>query len=70
MMERNSLAASAYFIIEPFDLADRGDSIPYYRREMAILDKIPLRENIIIQEKKQVTELLKRRMGEDSASSG
>jgi uncharacterized repeat protein (TIGR04076 family) len=31
---------SAFFFGEAFDLADVGDSTPYYRREMAILDKI------------------------------
>jgi uncharacterized repeat protein (TIGR04076 family) len=31
---------SAYFKAEIFDLADVGDSIPYYRREMAILEKV------------------------------
>jgi hypothetical protein len=31
---------SAFFIAEPYDLADKGDSLPYYRREMAILEKI------------------------------
>jgi uncharacterized repeat protein (TIGR04076 family) len=31
---------SAYFRAEIYELADVGDSIPYYRREMAILDKV------------------------------
>jgi hypothetical protein len=31
---------SAYFICEPYALADVGDALPYYKREMAILDKI------------------------------
>ena len=31
---------SAFFIGEPYDLADKGDSLPYYNRQMAILDKI------------------------------
>lgn len=31
---------SAFFIGEPYDLADKGDSLPYYNREMAILEKI------------------------------
>jgi hypothetical protein len=28
------------FKVEAFDLADKGDSLPYYRRTMSILDKI------------------------------
>jgi uncharacterized repeat protein (TIGR04076 family) len=30
----------ARFKVEAFDLADKGDSLPYYRRSMSILDKI------------------------------
>ena len=30
----------ARFKVEAFDLADKGDSLPYYRRTMSILDKI------------------------------
>lgn len=37
---------SAYFFAEAYDLADVGDSIPYYRREMAILDKIKAKPGI------------------------
>ena len=34
------IRTAAYFICEPYDLVDAGDAMPYYRREMAILDKI------------------------------
>lgn len=29
-----------HFKVEAYDLADKGDSLPYYRRTMSILDKI------------------------------
>ena len=41
---------SAYFFAEAYDLADVGDSIPYYRREMAILDKIKAKLGITAEE--------------------
>jgi len=30
----------AFFMVEPYDLADRGMDLPYYNREMTILEKI------------------------------
>jgi hypothetical protein len=30
---------SAYFSVEPVDLASGGYTVPYYRREMSVLDK-------------------------------
>lgn len=36
----------ARFKVEAFDLADRGDSLPYYRRAMVILNKIVLKPGI------------------------
>jgi len=30
----------ARFMVEAFDLADKGDSLPYFRRTMSILDKV------------------------------
>lgn len=41
---------SAFFFAEPFDLADVGDSTPYYKREMAILDKIKAKPGITAKE--------------------
>ncbi|MFA5309127.1 MAG: hypothetical protein WC370_06530 [Dehalococcoidales bacterium] len=38
----------ARFKVEAFDLADKGDSLPYYRRTMSILDKIIRRPGIAI----------------------
>jgi hypothetical protein len=35
--DRHTLAR---FKVEAFDLADKGDSLPYYRRTMSILDKV------------------------------
>jgi uncharacterized repeat protein (TIGR04076 family) len=34
------------FKVEAFDLADKGDSLPYYRREMSILNKIAAQPGI------------------------
>jgi hypothetical protein len=34
------------FKLEAFDLADRGDAIPYYRRSMTILSKVSLKPGI------------------------
>ena len=31
---------SAFFVCEPIGLANGGDSLPYYNREMSILEKI------------------------------
>ncbi len=31
---------SAYFMVEPVDLASAGYTLPYYNREMAVLDKV------------------------------
>ena len=36
------------FKVEAFDLADKGDSLPYYRREMSILNKIILKPGIAL----------------------
>ncbi|OGN98292.1 MAG: hypothetical protein A2Y89_06045 [Chloroflexi bacterium RBG_13_51_18] len=36
----------ARFKVEAFDLADKGDSLPYYRRGMSILNKIIIRPGI------------------------
>jgi len=41
---------SAYFAGEAYDLADVGDSTPYYRRQMAILDKIKARPGLTAKE--------------------
>ena len=41
---------SAYFFAEAYDLADLGDSTPYYHREMAILDKIKAKPGITVKE--------------------
>ena len=31
---------AGWFVVEPFDLSDKGMDIPYYNREMSILEKI------------------------------
>jgi hypothetical protein len=31
---------SVFFVCEPIDLASGGDSLPYYKREMSILEKV------------------------------
>jgi uncharacterized repeat protein (TIGR04076 family) len=36
----------AQFKVEAFDLADRGDALPYYRRSMTILDKVSKKSGI------------------------
>ena len=36
----------AQFKVEVFDLADRGDALPYYRRAMAILSRIAARKEV------------------------
>lgn len=41
---------SAFFYGEAFDLADVGDSTPYYRREMSILEKIKAEPGLTAQE--------------------
>jgi uncharacterized repeat protein (TIGR04076 family) len=40
----------ARFKVEAYDLADKGDSLPYYRRAMSILDKIIKKPGININE--------------------
>jgi uncharacterized repeat protein (TIGR04076 family) len=40
----------ALFVVEPFDLADVGDSLPYYRREMAILEKLKAKPGLTPEE--------------------
>jgi len=39
----------AQFRVEAFDLADRGDALPYYRRSMTLLDKIIRKPGIAIE---------------------
>lgn len=41
---------SAYFSVEPFDLASGGYTLPYYKREMAILEKIKSQPGITVKE--------------------
>jgi uncharacterized repeat protein (TIGR04076 family) len=41
---------SAFFVCEPVGLADGGDSIPYYRREINILEKIKNEPGITVDE--------------------
>jgi uncharacterized repeat protein (TIGR04076 family) len=36
----------AQFKVEAFDLADRGDALPYYRRSMSILNKVSKKSGI------------------------
>jgi uncharacterized repeat protein (TIGR04076 family) len=40
----------ARFEVEAFDLADKGDSLPYYRRSMAILNKVSKKPGIAMTE--------------------
>jgi uncharacterized repeat protein (TIGR04076 family) len=37
---------SAYFVVEPYDLASGGYCLPYYKREMSILEKIRRRPGV------------------------
>ena len=41
---------SAYFFVEPIDLASGGYTLPYYKREMAVLEKIKASPGITIEE--------------------
>jgi hypothetical protein len=41
---------SAYFLVEPIDLASGGYTVPYYKREMSILEKVKSRPGIIVDE--------------------
>jgi hypothetical protein len=41
---------SAYFSVEPIDLASGGYTLPYYRREMAIMKKIKSNPGITVNE--------------------
>ena len=41
---------SAYFSIEPIDLASGGYTLPYYKREMSILDKVKSQPGITVEE--------------------
>jgi hypothetical protein len=38
------------FKVEAFDLADKGDSLPYFRREMSILNKVQGKSGIAMDE--------------------
>jgi hypothetical protein len=41
---------SAYFSVEPIDLASGGYTLPYYKREISIFDKIKSRPGITVDE--------------------
>ena len=41
---------SAYFSVEPIDLASGGYTLPYYKREMSVFDKIKNRPGITVDE--------------------
>ena len=41
---------SAYFSVEPIDLATGGYTVPYYRREMSILEKIKAEPGLTVEE--------------------
>ena len=41
---------SAYFSVEPIDLASGGYTLPYYKREMSVFDKIKSRPGITVDE--------------------
>jgi hypothetical protein len=40
------LRSAAAFILEAFDLSEKGFDIPYFRREMAVLDKVSKKQGI------------------------
>ena len=41
---------SAYFSVEPIDLATGGYTVPYYRREMSILEKIKAEPGLTVED--------------------
>ncbi|HUT68315.1 MAG TPA: hypothetical protein VMW86_07175, partial [Dehalococcoidales bacterium] len=41
---------SAYFSVEPIDVASGGYTLPYYRREMSVLEKIKSNPGITVDE--------------------
>jgi uncharacterized repeat protein (TIGR04076 family) len=41
---------SAYFSVEPVDVASGGYTLPYYKREMSILDKVKRKPGITVDE--------------------
>lgn len=41
---------SAYFSVEPVDVASGGYTLPYYKREMSILDKVKEKPGITVEE--------------------
>ena len=41
---------SAYFSVEPIDLASGGYTLPYYKREMSVFDKIKSKPGITVDE--------------------
>jgi len=42
------LRTAALFVLEAFDLSDKGLSIPYYRRQMSALNKVMHKQGIIV----------------------
>ena len=41
---------SAYFSVEPIDLASGGYTLPYYKREMSVLEKVKKQPGITVEE--------------------
>jgi uncharacterized repeat protein (TIGR04076 family) len=58
----DDLRTAATFRFETFDLADRGDAIPYFRKQMVILDEILRKPGIVTD--RIMSELPKRHVDE------
>ena len=41
---------AGWFVVEPYDLSDKGMDIPYYKREMSILEKIKAEPGLTAEE--------------------